>query len=212
MTHSDNSHPNYPTYTANQTDRQRGLRLYLILPIVIHTPLGRVLLGHHLLPAVHLRHRARRRRLLGLLILPGLDEPREPQRDALPTAARGADELVRRGLVPRAERQVRGFHLPDEAGLEPHVRLVLGDGGVSVVGFRLVDDERGELPVEVLEEGVGESRADVADGLVLLGRGVVGGEEEGAVHGGALALAVVGAQDDEVERVAEAGEVVFFDL
>jgi hypothetical protein len=66
--------------------------------------------------------------------------------------------------------------------------------------------------VQLLEHGLAEARADVADGFVRVGAWVVAGEQEGAVDGGALALAVVRAQDDEVEGVADAGEVVFLDL
>lgn len=62
------------------------------------------------------------------------------------------------------------------------------------------------------KESFGEAGADVADGFVGVGSGVVAGEEEGAEDGGAFAFAVVGAEDDEVEGVAYAGEVVFLDL
>ena len=63
-----------------------------------------------------------------------------------------------------------------------------------------------------LEDCFRETRADVADCFVGVGCGVVAGEEEGAEDGGAFAAAVVGAQHDEVEGVAHAGEVIFFDL
>ena len=59
------------------------------------------------------------------------------------------------------------------------------------------------------KESFGEAGADVADGFVGVGSGVVAGEDE---DGGAFAFAVVGAEDDEVEGVAYAGEVVFLDL
>lgn len=75
-----------------------------------------------------------------------------------------------------------------------------------------VDGMCGEQGVKFLEDGLGEAGADVADGLVALRRRVVAGEQEGAVDGGALALAEVSAQHDEVERVADAAEVVLFDL
>lgn len=110
-------------------------------------------------------------------------------------------QILGRGPVPGTERQIGGLDLPDEAGLEPDVRLVLVAGRVGVEGFRAVDGVLGlaELSVELFEDGVGEAGADVADGLERLGGGVVAGEEEGAVDGGALAFAVVRAEDDEVE-------------
>ena len=116
--------------------------------------------------------------------------------------------------VSGAERQIRRLDLPDEAGFEPDVRLILVAGRVGVEGFRSVDDVIGlaELGVELFEDGVGEAGADVADGFKGLGGGVVAGEKEGAVDGGAFAFAIVGAEDDEVEGVADAGEVVFLDL
>lgn len=63
-----------------------------------------------------------------------------------------------------------------------------------------------------LERLVAEPGADLADRLVLLGVCVVTREQERAVDVRALALAVVGAYDDEVERVADAREVVFLEL
>lgn len=89
---------------------------------------------------------------------------------------------------------------------------MLSARGVRVEGLGPVDDDFAELFVELLEDGLREARADVADGLVRVRRGIVAGEEEGAVDGGPLAFAVVGAKDDEVEGVAYAGEVVFLDL
>lgn len=83
---------------------------------------------------------------------------------------------------------------------------------MRIKGLGSVDGVLGEQGVEVFEDGLGETGADVADGLVGLRRGVVAGEQEGPVHGGALAFAEVGAEHDEVERVADAAEVVFFDL
>lgn len=70
----------------------------------------------------------------------------------------------------------------------------------------------GEEGVEGVEVFVGEAGADVADGFVCLFGGVVAGEEVGAVFRGAFALAVVGAYYDEIEGVADAREVVFFDF
>ena len=89
---------------------------------------------------------------------------------------------------------------------------MLAAGGVGVEGLGAVDDNGGELVVELFEDLFGEAGADVADGFVGVGGSVVAGEEEGAVDRGAFAFAEVGAEDDEVEGVAYAGEVVFFDL
>ena len=63
-----------------------------------------------------------------------------------------------------------------------------------------------------LERIVREAGADLADHLVRAAVGVVACEVERAVHVGALALAVVAADDDEVERVADALQVVLLEL
>ena len=63
-----------------------------------------------------------------------------------------------------------------------------------------------------LERLLGEPGADLADRLVLLPVGVVAREQERPVDVRPLALAVVAPDDDEVERVADAGEVVFLEL
>ena len=76
---------------------------------------------------------------------------------------------------------------------------------MRVKGLGPVDDALAQARVQLLEHGLAEAGADVAHRLKGLGGGVVAGEQKGTVHGGALALAVVGAQDDEVERVADAG-------
>ena len=64
---------------------------------------------------------------------------------------------------------------------------------MGVEGFGSVDDVILELGVEFLQNGLGEAGADVAHRLVLLGGSVVAGEQEGAVDGGALPSAKVGA-------------------
>lgn len=83
---------------------------------------------------------------------------------------------------------------------------------MRVEGFRAVDDERGEGFVEREKESFAEARADVADCFIGVTCGVMASEEEGAEDGGAFTFAMVGAEDDEVETVAYAGEIVFFDL
>jgi hypothetical protein len=49
---------------------------------------------------------------------------------------------------------------------------------VGVEGLGTLDDDFGELRVEVLEDLLGEAGADVADCFVGVGEGVVAGEEE----------------------------------
>ena len=63
---------------------------------------------------------------------------------------------------------------------------------------------------DALERGLGEARPDPGDGLVRLRGGVVDREQEGAEDARALAAAVPGAEDDDVEGVADAVEVVLF--
>ncbi len=66
--------------------------------------------------------------------------------------------------------------------------------------------------MQFFENSFGETRADVADGFVGIGRSVVAGEEKGSIHGCSFSFSVVGTKDNEVKGVADAGEVVFFDL
>lgn len=180
----------------------------LILEIVVRRrPLA---LGHALLLPVHLGHLPAAGRLVHLLVIADLDEPREPQADAL--LAAGIHPLLHARLVPRAERQVRRLDLPDILGLEPDVGLVLPAGAVRVKRLGPVDDDLGERGVQLLEHGLAEPRANVAHCLVRVRARVVAGQQERAVDGCALALAVVRAEDDQVERVADAREVVFLDL
>ena len=81
---------------------------------------------------------------------------------------------------------------------------------MRVEGLGALDDAGGQLGVQLFEEGLGEAGADVANSFEAFARGVVAGKQEGAVDGGAFAPAEIGAYDDEVERVANAGQVVLF--
>lgn len=180
----------------------------LILKVIIHRrPL---ILRHAFLLAIHLGNLPTRRRHIRLLVIPDLQEPGKPQTDAL-VAAR-VHALLAAGLVARAEGEVGGEDLPDVAGLEPDVGLVLVDGGVVVERFGSVDGDCGELLVEIFEDLLGEAGADVADSFVSVVVWVVAGEKKGAVDGGSFTLAVVGAEDDEIERVTYASEIILLDL
>lgn len=64
----------------------------------------------------------------------------------------------------------------------------------------------------LLEDFIREACPDLADRLVAFRFRVVARQKEGTVDIGALALAVVGADDDEVERVTDVVEVVLFEL
>jgi hypothetical protein len=145
----------------------------LILKIIIHTRALR--LGHALLPLIHFRNHPTRTRLLRLLIISQLDESGKPQTDALSIRAR---ELARCGLVAGGERQISCFDFPDQARLEPDVRLVLVARGVDIERFRPVNDILFKLGVEFFENGFGEPSTDITHGLVVLGGGVVAGKEE----------------------------------
>lgn len=148
-----------------------------ILKIIVHS--RRLILRHTLLPPIHLSNLPTRRSIHSLLIIPHADEARESQTNTLLT--RGVDALFATGLVARAEGQVSRFDLPDVAGLEPDVGLVLRSRGVGVEGFGALDNDFRELGVEVLEDLLGEAGADVANCFVGVGEGVVAGEEEGTV-------------------------------
>lgn len=83
---------------------------------------------------------------------------------------------------------------------------------MRVKGLGAVNHNLGQLRVQFLEDLFREAGPDVAHSFVAVCCGVVAGEEEGAVDGCAFSTTVVGAENHEVERVAYAGEVVFFDL
>jgi hypothetical protein len=64
---------------------------------------------------------------------------------------------------------------------------------VGVEGLGAVNNDSGELGVQLFQDRFAEASANVADGFVGVGCGVVAGKEEGAVDGGAFAFAVVSA-------------------
>lgn len=115
-----------------------------------------------------------------------------------------------RGGINRTEGEVGSEDLPDDLGLEPDVGLCAADLDVAARPAREL--ERVQLVVELLQELLAEASADLADRLVVLAVGVVACEQERAVPVRALALAVVRADDDQVERVAYAGQVVLLQL
>lgn len=64
----------------------------------------------------------------------------------------------------------------------------------------------------LLECLIGEARSDLADQLVRAALGVVASQMESAVDVRALALAVVSADNDEIERIADTLQVVLLEL
>ena len=114
-----------------------------------------------------------------------------------------------RGSIHRTETEVRREDLPHHLRLEPHVRLCAANLDVPPRFHHL---ERFEGIVVGLQRLLAEPGADLAYRLILLCVRVVAREQERAVDVRALALAEVRADDDKVERVADAGEVVFLEL
>lgn len=66
--------------------------------------------------------------------------------------------------------------------------------------------------MEVFEDLLREASADVADCLVHVGRRVVAGQQECTINRCSFALAIVSAQDNQVKGVANAREIVLFNL
>ena len=58
----------------------------------------------------------------------------------------------------------------------------------------------------------GKARAELADRLVGFRFTVVARQQEGAVPLRSLALAIVAADDDQIEAVSRAGKVILLDL
>lgn len=121
-----------------------------IFEVIIHS--RTLVFSHTLLLAVHLHHLPTTCRLIRLLVISNLDEPRESQTYPLLTA--GVQPFLHTRLVARAERQVRGAHLPDVPGLEPDVWLVLAARRVRIEGLRPVDDNLAELLVQFFEDSL----------------------------------------------------------
>lgn len=159
------------------------------------------------------------------------DESRETQRDATGfnlrrgksgegTSDRGEDmghDLPReqthphqsfRGRVHRRQREIRSEDLPQHLGFEEDVGLGFSD---IVVGLLAALQWVQEFVVAV-EHLFGETGSDLGDGLVGLGLWVVAGEEECTVDRRSLASSVVSTDDDQVEGVADASEVVLLEL
>ncbi len=160
---------------------------WLIFKIIIHGRCG--VLRHALLLSVHLRHQSAGRGIVGLLVVPLLDEAREAEADA--AAALLVDAEPGRGFVARAQGDVGAFDLPHKLRFKPDVRLVLGHGRMRVKGFRFVDGVLRQLRVQLFEKGLREAGAEVAYRLVRLRGRIVAGQEEGAVDGCPLSLAIV---------------------
>jgi hypothetical protein len=116
-----------------------------------------------------------------------------------------------RRRVDRTQTQIRRQHLPHNLRFKPNIRLRPSNLHLPLPR-RPRQLQRLQHLVMRREVGLGEAGTDLAAGLVGFGIGVVACEEEGAVEGSTLAFAKVGADDDEVEGVAHAGEVVFLEL
>ena len=196
-----------------EKEGKKNLSLVVVIVVVPSTSTSTpsvpvLLLSVHLglvhrqrLPPVHVRHLRRARRLLGLLVVALADEAGEADADPLV-----AVDEARRRFVDRRDRQIRCLDLPYHSGLEPHIRNTRLP--VSIIGPGLRDDVRRELGSDALELLLAEPRPDFGDRLVRLGAGVVDRQEKGAKAPSALASAVPGAEDDDVEGVADAVEVV----
>jgi hypothetical protein len=66
--------------------------------------------------------------------------------------------------------------------------------------------------VQFFKNGFGEPSTNIAYGLVGIASFIIAGQQEGTVDGGAFAFAVVGTEDDEIQRVTDARKVIFFNL
>lgn len=75
---------------------------------------------------------------------------------------------------------------------------------MSIERLGAVDDQRNQRLMQLLEERFREASADVTDGLIGITVGVVGSKEEGTIDRGTLSTSIVRAQNNQVERVANA--------
>ena len=130
------------------------------------------------------------------------------QQDPLIIPTRVTYQSLSRG-VNRAQTQVRRKDLPYDLGLKPNVRLRAPNLDVPAWSLHL---QRLERLIMRLKRLVAEAGADLTNGLILLRVGVVTSEQERAVDVCTLALAIVSADDHEIERVAYTRKVVLLEL
>jgi len=116
---------------------------------------------------------------------------------------------VRSGVY-RAQTQIRSQNLPNHLWLKPHVRLRPSDLNVATRAcYRL---QRAERLVELSQDLFGEAGPDLAYCLEVFGIGIVTSEKESAVDVCPFALSMVRTDNDQIERVANAGKIVLLQL
>lgn len=83
---------------------------------------------------------------------------------------------------------------------------------MSVEGLWTVDHQRAKCLVELFEQCLRESSTDVANGFVGVLVRVVGCEKESTEDGSTFTTSVVSTEYDKIERVTNAGKIIFLDL
>lgn len=111
--------------------------------------------------------------------------------------------------VDGAQTQIGSEHFPDDLWFKPDVGLCTANLDVPT---RFLEFQRFELVVVSLQHFLAETGADLADRLEFFGVAVITGQQECAVHVCSLAFAVVAAYDDEIERIADPGKIIFLEL
>src|SRR5208282_3855290 len=120
--------------------------------------------------------------------------PGEAERES-----RGGPDRAERGPVDRAHRELRAADLEHEPGAHPPVG---GERGIDL-GRPAVGLELREPPGHLLEGGIVETGADLAERLEAVAGRVVDREQEGAVAARPATPSLERANHDAVARVGE---------
>lgn len=107
------------------------------------------------------------------------------------------------------ETQVGSQNLPENFGLKPHIRLRATNLDITT-NFGKFKWIQGV--VVCLQHFLAESSSNFANGLKLFGISVIAREEERAVDVCAFAFAVVATYYNQIQRVPDASQIVFFEL
>jgi hypothetical protein len=98
-----------------------------------------------LLP-IHLRNLPTTGSIIGLFIIPNLDETGKSEADSLFTGR--VNSFFRPSLISWAQSQIGGLDFPNVLWFKPYIRLMLTTRGVRIERFRSINHDRRELGVK----------------------------------------------------------------
>lgn len=185
-----------------------------VLPEIVCLALGPLFTSGRRLTLIKFANLLRRRRIVCTLVFSDSQEPRKPQGDpstihlTLDASRMLAYQAVC-SSIHRTQTQIRSQHLPHDLGLKPHIRLGTSDLDIPADVRNL---EWSQRFVKLRQNLFRETSTNLADGLEIFRIRVITGEEESAIDVGSFAFAVVPANNDQIQRVADTRQIVFFQL